>query len=317
MFGLLLLADPSHAAGTTSAAFLRLGAGARATAMGETFTALADDASATYWNPAGMANLDQRELMAEHSSHLQGISVERVAYANPLGHQVRGRPAWGVSAAYLSLEGIEGRSGNTAQPDRLFGASDFYSALSYAHPLNRSRDRAFSLGVTGKVIQQKIDTRQATAYALDVGLLKQWGRWQAGATLSNLGTQVRFIEESFPLPQTLRAGLSRRAAHSPLTVALGLEHVKGNSAPSYRLGFEYTAGSLLALRAGYLTRSGDSQRALKGTTLGTVTDSELNRFTGLVGGVGFRIFGYGLDYAFTPYGELGNTHQISLSAKFK
>lgn len=78
--GLLILAEPGFAAGTTSAAFLRLGFGARATALGDAFTARADDASATYWNPAGMSLLPSRELLAEHDLHIQDISIDRLAF---------------------------------------------------------------------------------------------------------------------------------------------------------------------------------------------------------------------------------------------
>src|SRR5690349_23851614 len=53
-------------AGTSSATFLRIGIGARAVGMGETFVAVANDPSAIYWNPAGLASLQRREVMASH-----------------------------------------------------------------------------------------------------------------------------------------------------------------------------------------------------------------------------------------------------------
>src|SRR4051812_8903200 len=101
---LLTLSSQSFAAGTTSAAFLRLGFGARATAMGDAFTARPDDASATYWNPAGLSLLPSRELLAEHDLHVQDINVDRLAFVQPLGAAGSGpRKAIGASLTYLSL----------------------------------------------------------------------------------------------------------------------------------------------------------------------------------------------------------------------
>src|SRR5215470_15693040 len=52
----------SQRVGTSSGGFLRIGVGARAVGMGETFVAVADDPSAIFWNPAGLASLQRREL---------------------------------------------------------------------------------------------------------------------------------------------------------------------------------------------------------------------------------------------------------------
>ena len=96
------------------------------------------------------------------------------------------RKAIGLSITNLSLGGIEARTGNTPEPDRTFGASDFYGAVSYSHPLSGS----MSLGVTGKLIRQKIDTFQAYTFAADLGFLYSRGRIQAGATLANVGLVI-------------------------------------------------------------------------------------------------------------------------------
>jgi len=225
-------------------------------------------------------------------------------------------PALGVSAAYLSLDGIEARTGNTAQADRVFGASDFSAGFSYAHPLSRRPGTVSSLGVTAKFIQQKIDDRQANAYAADVGFFQRFRRFQAGMVVTNMGSPVQFLEESYPLPRTFRLSLSYLPRTIPLLGSAGVESVRGDSALAYRFGTEYRFGEMLAFRLGYAARSGSTQRALRGAGLGTVSDSEFARFTGLVGGMGFRFFGYGLDYAFVPYGELGNSHKVTLSARF-
>jgi len=285
--------------------------------MGESFVAVADDASSTYWNPAGMSLLKKQEILAEHSVHIQDIAVSRIAYAHPLGSSPSGLvPAWGVSGAYLSLDDMEGRSGNTAQSERTFGASDMVGAISYSHPFIRLPGRISTLGITGKFIQQRIDDRQASSYAADIGVLQTFGRLRCGLVLANVGSNVRFVDESYPLPRTVRLGLAWMPRSWPVVLSTEVDRVRGEKSASYRFGGEYDMANLLALRMGYAFHPEATQRALQGTALGTVSDSEMTRFTGLEAGLGFKLFGYGIDYAFTPYGELGNAHKITVSARF-
>lgn len=289
---------------------LRLGFGAHATALGEAFTSRADDASAVYWNPAGMSGLPSREVFAEHDLYLQDASINRLAYVQPFGTgDGHARKAFGVSLSYLSLNGIEARSGNTAQPDGTFGASDFYGAASYSQPLNED----LTVGVTGKILQQNIGSDHATGYAADVGVLQRLGRFRLGAALVDLGPAMRFTNDYSPLPQSLRAGVS--VDYAPVTASVETEIVRGESDPIYKVGVEYAAASVLALRVGYFSRSSASRRALKGGALGA-DGGGATALLGLTAGFGLRVTRYAFDYAFVPYGELGNTHQMSLSVRF-
>jgi hypothetical protein len=172
------------------------------------------------------------------------------------------------------------------------------------------------LGLTGKFIQQKLDTHRAGTYAVDIGVLQRLGKFRFGAALVNVGPSVEFIEEAYPLPQALRGGVSVDPKSVPLALSLEAEKLKDEPRISYRLGMEYQLGGMLAFRMGYTARPGATQRALKGSALGTVSDSEFNRLTGMAGGIGINLFGYAVDYSFTPYGELGGAHKMSLSAKF-
>src|SRR6185369_10023297 len=55
-------------AGTSSGTFLKIGVGARATGLGESFVAVANDPSAIYWNPAGLASVLRQEVLFSHAS---------------------------------------------------------------------------------------------------------------------------------------------------------------------------------------------------------------------------------------------------------
>src|SRR5215471_4820039 len=70
-------------AGTSSATFLRIGVGARAVGMGETFVAVANDPSAIYWNPAGLASLQRREFSISHVQWPADIGYEHVTLTLP------------------------------------------------------------------------------------------------------------------------------------------------------------------------------------------------------------------------------------------
>src|SRR5258705_13679669 len=70
--------------GTSSGSFLRIGVGARATGLGESFVAVANDPSAIYWNPAGLASLQHSELLLSHIEWPAEIRYEHAAWALPV-----------------------------------------------------------------------------------------------------------------------------------------------------------------------------------------------------------------------------------------
>src|SRR3989338_3372926 len=78
-----------HAAATFGQAsdVLNIGAGARSMAMGSAFTGLSDDASAPYFNPSGLAYLDEHQLMAMHAPLFLNSNYNYLSSAHPLGDQ--------------------------------------------------------------------------------------------------------------------------------------------------------------------------------------------------------------------------------------
>src|SRR5439155_11026571 len=118
------------------------------------------------------------------------------------------------------------------QPTGQVSAHDAALALSYARPLlkNRRMGSQLSVGATGKWIQERLDTVTAHAYAMDAGLLycpgKEFGEalegLRAGFSIRNLGTRMKFDQESFTLPRSVAAGLSWTGVWlgETLTVAL-------------------------------------------------------------------------------------------------
>jgi len=130
-------------AGNTGLAFLKIGAGGRASGMGEAFTAIANDASATYWNPAGLAHLQQGEFVFTHNKWLQDISHEFLAVSFQLG-----KNAFGISFISNNIDGIEYRLQPTSEPLGLIDARDIMLGFSFAREFRSN----FKWGITVKYL---------------------------------------------------------------------------------------------------------------------------------------------------------------------
>ena len=288
------------AAESSAAQFLSLGFGARALGMGEAFTAVADDASAVYYNPAGLGK-SGNEILVSHSWHIQDTGLTQLAYT-------RG-PA-GFSLTYFSAGSMEGRD-DAGNPGPDFTAEDFAFSGGYAAAIGR-----LSAGAAFKVVRQRIKDSAASAVCADAGLL--YGFEAAPVTLglsvSNLGTKIKFEDESFPLPVVYRAGLAVRTGR-PFPAVLSAEaDFPNDSSVIFRTGVEYTGFEPIAFRAGYRTAPASQRSAVLGKDFGG--SSGLSELYGFFMGLGFAISPVRIDYALLPYGELGSSHRFSVAMKF-
>jgi len=276
--------------GSSGFTFLRLGNGARAGGMGEAFTAVADDATSIYWNPAGMAAVEEVELNLTHNEWLMGIRFEQATVVNEM---------WG-GAAGLSFTGLYygslDRYGEypSLTPDGTFSPYDLALSLGYARDIIPN----VALGAAFKIIYSKIDFESATGYAFDLGvthMTKIEGLTLAAAML-NLGPQTSFVEEKFYPPFQLRLGgayeMNKEALRGGLILAADVVFPNDNDAKVH-FGLEYAYQRLLMLRFGY--KSGYD---VQGATMGAGIVWKSLRF----------------DYAFMPIDyELGDSHRFSLT----
>lgn len=282
---------------------LEQGVGARAAALGFAYSALADDATALHWNPAGLSAVQRREWSGSHAELAAGTKHEFLGYAQSIGHF-----GFGAGAEYLHHSALEGRSADRS-PTGDFKAQDMLLTLGGSRKMNE----AFRLGASVKVLRSEIADARATGFAADLG--SQWiapgGRIRLAGGAQNLGPRVKYQDADENLPSNLYAGAAYQAG--PLLFAADFRQGIYRADSSFNLGAEFSAARFMALRGGYLFQPGSRNL---GTSQGSSQSSRLENLSGLGLGLGFKIKSAQLDYAFSPAGELGSVHRISVSARY-
>jgi hypothetical protein len=287
---LAVLLAPAARAGET-ASFLELPIGARAVALGGAGTALADDATAFYWNPAGLAALERRDALFSHAEISESTRLDYGGFAAPALGGVAGG-----AFTYLSHGSISGRDA-MGRPTGSYGASDAALAGGYARKLEGA-----SLGVSIKYLRSHIAEAEAQSIAVDAGVAHKRGEFTGAAALRNLGPGLKFADQTSDLPLAAAGGLAWKRAS--LTLALDYEYRPRVGQNDAGVGAEWEARSGVFLRGGYST---------KGAVGG---GSGLDAAKGIAFGLGIKLGSLRVDYAIKPTGELGRAHRFDVGARF-
>jgi hypothetical protein len=286
---------------------LKIGLGPRPVAMGEAFVGKADDANATYWNPAGLGQIQGHQASFMHNIYLEETSLEYLAYAQNISEGA------GIGANLMilnfgSMDKVEIDSAGLPDIVGEFTPMVFTFAVGYDQFVMPS----LSLGGAVKFISQNIDTESYSAVAVDIGAIFQLDSmgangFQAGLAIQNLGSSLG----DSSLPMNAKAGLAYAAPFKMsekdtwnilLDINLPFGDVNYTSA---NVGTEYWYNDLIAARVGY---------KIKDT-------GDLGGITGLTAGLGAKVpvgesLSMCIDYALLSFGDLGMTHQIALTAAF-
>jgi hypothetical protein len=297
----LSLLTPRPAAAQESAAFLKIGVGARATGMGGAATAVADDATAIYWNPAGLSGLTRRSVDATQADLFANTRYDFLGYAQPTPYGTLG-----AAAQYLSQGALSGRSVSGA-PTGNYGASDAAADVSYAAKIPALP--GLGLGGTAKYIRSGIADVSAQSFALDAGArYVPPGSGADGASfglaVQNMGPGLKFLAQTAPLPLTVAAGAAYRLPFG-LLLALDYKYRPYDHPGELSVGAECLLVSTFALRAGY-----DSD------TVSSEGETGFAALSGFTAGFGLKVRGFVVDYSMAPMGQLGNVQQLSLGAGF-
>ncbi|NTV52829.1 MAG: PorV/PorQ family protein, partial [Candidatus Firestonebacteria bacterium] len=275
------------------ALFLDEPVGARGAALGESLVGVAEDANAVYWNPAGLVRVGRQELLLAHAQSFQGFRNEYAALLWPWSEST----AFGVNALFSYSDAFE-KMNATGEPDGTFSLYDVYAGLSWSHAFTPH----LAGGVTVKGLRQVIDTYSAWSAAADISVL--WSNvlpdLNLGWVINNLGKPVVFINRSHNLDAFTELGAAYRTWNRDLLLTAALRKPLAQEMV-FKAGAELTVLDILALRAGYRAWS---------------SGNYLGAFAGLTLGLGIRISDYTLDYAYTPFPDLGDVHRLTVTLPF-
>jgi len=336
-------AQPSFAqrpyrVGTTTANFLEIGYGSAGLAMGDAYVSVVNDLSALYWNPAGLAYMTQNQAQFVHQPWIADVNTSFVGVGLVLSN------IGTVGIGFIHTGYGEEEVTTVRQQE---GTGELYSADDFALSLSYSRKLAnwFAFGASAKYISSQIWHMQASAVAMDLGVLfnTPFFSWtgerenglSVGMSISNYGTRMKydgidllnpidilpdeagnyrdargqFALDEWELPLIFRLGVSVQpvvAGNSRVILAADALHPNNNS-ESVNVGaqYEYKAPTT----GSFYLRGG--YRAL------FMTDSEFGLTLG--GGVELRMmnnFALQVDYAYRDIGILGRAHAYTFGIKF-
>ncbi|MCP4706654.1 MAG: PorV/PorQ family protein, partial [candidate division Zixibacteria bacterium] len=263
-------ADQDNArVGTRAFPFLKIEVSARPVSMGGAFTGLADDESALFYNPAGVATLEGKHYILAYQNNIFDIQSGFVGYIHPMGFNKKAS----IYLNYLNY-GDMVRTDIVGNEEGSFGGSDMLLGLGYA--MNLEND--LQVGATLKLIYSKIDVFSAHGFALDLGVRKSlnYGKASVGATIQNLGVQTSNYTETAPkkdpLPLRLRVGASVIPRGLPVRLVGDVILPTDNDA-YFALGAEIVEVEPLYLRFGWSSfgsnyKTGSSGDDISGFTFG-------------------------------------------------
>ncbi|MEK7766384.1 MAG: PorV/PorQ family protein, partial [bacterium] len=163
------------------------------------YTAVADDIYAIHFNPAGLARQDKHQVTASYVRYFQDVHYGFIGMAPA----AQSWGAVGLGVAYLTLDGIEGRKGDTEAADRSFGATDAAFTATYARrDVGGASFPGLSVGGSAKLITQMLDGSRGVTGAFDIGALydtKAEGL-TLGLAVRNIGPGVKYLAVRDPLP---------------------------------------------------------------------------------------------------------------------
>jgi hypothetical protein len=278
--------DPYRDAGMSAFAFLKIGVGARAAALGGTGSVNGGCLSA-FHNPAGLAGLEESSFTAGYNSWLGSTSQTFASSAFRSGGVV-----WSVGLSMLNSGEMERREGASADPLGTFASHEMTAGGAAGIRLGR-----FDLGLGAKLIHQRIWLESCTAVAFDAGVTyRPADSLRLAAAVANAGPAVTMKEDGHRLPWAWKAGGRYAAALGGIGVAGSLEARKYiDSRMTYGAGLEVSPTGWAHLRGGWMFA--DDCRSL-------------------TAGMGVRGMGWGLDYSYVPADHaLGDSHILTLSRR--
>jgi hypothetical protein len=311
--------------GTTAASFLSISQGARASGMGSAFVAVADDWSALYWNPAGIATLGNG-VVFDHTQWFADLGYNFIAGSVNLG-------SFGSLGMSLTSSSVGDMKVTTVdQPEgtgEVFNVAQVAFSIAYAIQLTDN----FSIGFNPKYVYERIWKTSAGAFAVDAGVkyVTPFEGVVLGMSITNFGQKMHMTGQNtvvlydsdpansanngsipselstgeWSLPLNFRVGIAYHPSLGEmhkLTIAVDAMH-PSDDYESVNVGGEYTFDDFISFRGGYKSLF--------------LAESEESFSLGV--GLHQRIAGniaLTADYCFQRFGRLADIQKISIGMMF-
>ena len=302
--------------GLTGASFLKIGVGARHTALGSAVTTVSGDPTMMFWNPAGIYS-EKTNISVSHNEWLLALAHEALAAS----FYIDGIGTIGAGIIYIGEGDITANrdvapTAGTAdqQADQATGATYSFYDLAVNISLSRKFTDKLLLGASIKLIREKIDDLNANSIAGDFGVIYDtgWRNLTFGARLTNLGGDLEYFQFGAPIPLTFSIGASFAITDerdNKLIAYFDATKPQDNE-QLYFGGLEWQVLERLSVRGGY-------KFGLSGTEDSFNIE---NTDEGASFGAGFEFPWSGanmsIDYAFTDFGILADTHRFSFTVSF-
>ncbi|MCX6148953.1 MAG: PorV/PorQ family protein [Ignavibacteriales bacterium] len=292
-------------AGISTAQFLKIGVGGRASAMGDAFIAVANDASALYWNPAGLVQSNKDEVIFSHNEWLIDVKHEFVGAV----YHLSSNDAVGVSLTSLHMKDMK-----VTTEFMPFGTGEFFSFGDIALALTYSRKMTeqFSFGGTVRYIEETLDKLKMRGVMIDLGTL-YWtglGTTRFAVAVTNFGNNLapdgevvlvgkrkKSDWQSFSPPTMFRIGFAFEPYKSDdheVTTSIQLNHPNDNS-ENVSFGTEYKFRNSFFLRGGYKFNVEEQNYSFGAGVKIPLSIAEVN-----------------FDYAYANFTKLGSAHRFSI-----
>lgn len=292
-------------AGISTAQFLKIGVGGRASALGDAFVAIANDASALYWNPAGLTQFNDNQVLFSHNKWVVDINHDFLGAVYHLDET----NSFGVSVVALTMQDMPVTTEFAPFGDRTyFGFSDIAFAVSYS----RKMTDKFSFGGSIRYIEETLDKLKMRGVMIDLGTF-YWtglGSTRFAVAVSNFGSNLapdgkvvlvgkREVSDwqDFAPPTIFRIGFAFEPYEEDdhkVTTSIQLNHPNDNS-ENVSTGIEYTWNKMFYLRGGYKFNV-DEQNYSFGAGFNLPLD----------------IANFTFDYAYSNFSRLGSAHRFSI-----
>lgn len=292
-------------AGISTAQFLKIGVGGRASALGDAFVAIANDASALYWNPAGLAQFPQNEFIFSHNKWVADINHQFVGMVYHLDET----NSFGAAVTSLTMDDMK-----VTTEFSPFGTGEYFSVGSFAFAFSYARKMTdkFSFGGTVRYIDETLADLKMRGVMIDLGTY-YWtglGTSRFAVAMTNFGNNLapdgkvvlvgkREVSQwqSFSPPTIFRIGFAFEPYYTDeqkVTASLQLNHPNDNS-ENFATGVEYSFREMFFVRGGYKFN---------------VEEQNYSFGAGVFVPISFATVTF--DYAYSNFSRLGSAHRLSL-----